>query len=154
MKYKGIFEIIPKQNGKVAYNKNWSMRIVPIALEKYYINNIPIEQTIKNHRDIYDFCIAEKFPKPWYGEFNYLENSEKKQHIFKKNIRYYISTNGSYLWKVNKDDKRRIQLNVGFAITPFNKYQQKDNYNINYNFYISETNKIINSINDGQLKLY
>ena len=152
-KHKGIFEIIPKQNGKTAYNKNWSERIIPIALEAYYLRNIPVEQTIKNHKDIFDFCIAKKFPKPWFGRFDYIENGEKRTTIFKKNIRYYISNKGSFLYKVNSADKRESQLSVGFAVTPFNLYVEKEDYDINYSYYISETNKIINSINDGQLKM-
>ena len=37
-----------------------SMKIVPIAIKEYYINNTPIEQTIRNHTNIYDFCLRLK----------------------------------------------------------------------------------------------
>lgn len=156
-KHKGIFEIIPKQNGKIAYNKNWSERIIPIALEAYYLRGIPVEETIRNHKDIFDFCIAKKFPKPWYGRWEYIENGEKRTIYFKKNIRYYVSNKGSFLYKVedhpDPNQRRESQLSVGYSVTPFNLFVQKDNYDINYGYYISETKKIINSINDGQLKM-
>lgn len=151
LKYKGIFEITPMQNGKIAYNKNWSMRIVPIALRNYYIDNVPVEDTIRIHDNIYNFCLAKKFPKPWHGEYTEIVDNQPKKTIFKKNLRYYISTKGSYLWKVNGEDGRESQLNVGYTVKPFNKYEEKENYNINYNFYIAECNKIINTIDDGQL---
>lgn len=157
LKHKGIFEIIPMQNGKIAYHKNWSNRIVPIALQEYYINGTPIEQTITQHEDIYDFCIASKFPRPWVGEYTTLKTvngeTQKNKTVFKKNLRHYISNKGSYLWKVNTDDGRRNQINKGFQAIPFNKYERKDNYDINYNYYISETRKIILTINDGQIKM-
>lgn len=144
------------QNGKIAYNKNWSMRIIPIALEKYYIKNIPIEETIMNHKDIYDFCIAQKFPGDWQGEYTSLVNGEPVKQVFKKTLRYYISKNGSYLWKINtvKTERNANRLHVGFLVTPFNKFEKKEEYNIDYNFYISETRKIMFSINDGQLTLF
>lgn len=151
LKYKGMFEITPMQNGKIAYHKNWSMRIVPIALRDYYINGTPVEETIRNHKDIYNFCLAKKFPKPWQGEFTEMINNQPIKTVFKKNLRYYVSTKGSYLWKVNTKDGRETQINVGYTITPFNKFEEKENYNINYNFYISECNKIISTIDDGQL---
>lgn len=118
------------------------------------MEGIPIEETIRNHDDIYDFCLAKKFPKPWHGEYTEIVNNQPRKTTFKKNIRYYISTKGSYLWKVNEDDGRENQINVGFLVQPFNKYENKENYNINYNFYISEARKIILNIEDGQMKLF
>lgn len=144
-KLKGTFEIDKD------LHKNHSQKIVPIALREYYVNNTPISETIRNHKDIFDFCIAKKFPKPWHGEYTELVNQQKIKTIYKKTIRYYISNTGSYLWKVNGEDGRQSQLNVGYAVRPFNKYEEKQDYNINYNFYIAEANKIINTIDDGQM---
>ena len=36
----------------------------------------------------------------------------------------------------------------------FNKYFESDNYNINYNFYIRECNKILDVIENKQLMLF
>ena len=49
LKLKGCFEIDKE------FHKDPSMRIVPIALNEYYVNGKPISETIKNHKDIYDF---------------------------------------------------------------------------------------------------
>lgn len=65
IKYKGAFEI------DVDYHKNRSQRIVPIAVRRYFIDDIPPEETINNHlssgdygeienQGIYDFCIGKK----------------------------------------------------------------------------------------------
>ena len=46
------------------------------------------------------------------------------------------------------------RLNKDFQFTLFNKYYKSDNYNINYQFYIREANKIKNVIEDLQLTLF
>ena len=73
-----------------------------------------------------------------------------------KNIRYYISKNGDKITKENINDGRKIDIESDIGVTVFNKYIEKDikDYNIDYSYYISETRKIILSINDGQLKLF
>ena len=50
VKYKGAFEIDKD------LHKDNSFKIIPIALSEYFVKGIPIEQTIKNHKNIYDFC--------------------------------------------------------------------------------------------------
>ena len=157
-KYKGAFEIIPMANGKKVYWKDTGMRIVPIALSEYFLNNIPIKETIINHKDIFDFCKRFKTTEGWKSEIRYLDYTEDNipyQRIDKqqKNTRYFISTKGSTLMKVHKD-KRESNIEKGFLITLFNKQFDSNNYMINYNYYIAECNKIIDVIEDKQLTLF
>jgi hypothetical protein len=49
-------------------HKNKSARIVPIALERYYVNDIPVADTIRNHTNIYDFCLRQKASKDFHYE--------------------------------------------------------------------------------------
>jgi len=49
-------------------HKNKSARICPIALEKYYVEGIPIEETIQNHKNIYDFTLRQKASKDFHYE--------------------------------------------------------------------------------------
>ena len=60
------------------------------------------------------------------------------------------------IYKITNDSKRETGINVGFVTTLFNKYEEKpmNEYNINYQFYIKECNKIINQIEDKQLSLF
>lgn len=150
-KYKGLFEIDKE------FHKDPSMRIVPIALSEYFVNNVPVSQTIKNHTNIFDFCMRLKVNKGWeaiYKFINYDVRIENKK--LSKNTRYYISNQGGALYKKNINDDRITGVNVGFVTTIFNKYQKRfmNEYDINYNFYISECNKIINSIENKQLSLF
>ena len=43
--------------------KGYRFPIIAIALRRYFLDKIPISQTIRNHRDIYDFCRCEKTDK-------------------------------------------------------------------------------------------
>jgi len=154
-KYKGCFEIIPMQNGAVAYNKNWSMRVVPKALDAYYRYGTPVEDFIRNHDNIYDFCLSFRARAGWTIYRHYIVDRYEQVEKQQKTIRYYISTNGNTLTKQNQD-RVIIQLESGYACTVFNKYEKKEmkDYNINYSYYITQANKIKNAVDDGQLKLF
>lgn len=151
IKHKGAFEIDKE------LHKDPSMRIVPIALEKYFFEGVPIRETIRNHNNIYDFCLRLKVNKSVDALYEHLENSELKSDLLGNNIRYYVSVKGGSLVKkfINNNDKR-IGVNVGFIVTIFNKYEEKEmkDYNIDYNFYISECSKIINIVESKQLSLF
>lgn len=49
-------------------HKNKSARVVSLALEQYYVNNIPVEDTIRNHKNIYDFAIRQKATRNFHYE--------------------------------------------------------------------------------------
>jgi len=155
-KYKGAFEIIPMMNGKRVYHKDMSMKIVPIALSDYFLKGIPIKDTIINHNNIFDFCKRFRATEGWTSEIRYT-NKDLQPQIDKqqKNIRYYISNLGSTLMKVHKDG-RESNIEKGWLITIFNKFIQKPikDYNINYQYYINECNKIIDIVEEKQLTLF
>lgn len=150
-KYKGLFEIDPE------LHKDPSMRIVPIALSNYFLKNIPIEETIKNHDNIYDYCLRLRVNKGWNAVYKYI-NSDLTLGTKKlsKNTRYYISNSGGALYKENRSDKKLHGVSVGYIGTLFNEYVEKgiDDYDINYSFYIKECRKIIESIENKQLTLF
>ena len=54
IKLKGDFEIDKE------FHKDPSMRIVPLAVKEYFVYGIPIEKTIKENRDIFNFCMRLK----------------------------------------------------------------------------------------------
>jgi len=132
------------------------MRIVPIALDKYFFENIPIAETLRNHTNIYDFCLRLKVNSGWRALYKYINIDKLETKILSKNTRYYISNSGGSLYKHNISDNRISGVNVGFIVTPFNKFIEKPmkDYNINYQFYIKECNKIIDNIENKQLSLF
>lgn len=145
-------------------HKNKSARIIPLALQEYFINLIPIEQTIKNHQNIFDFCLGVKS----IGN-NKLISLDVKSQIeipLQKINRYYISNNGINLIKrlpklENKianmqldifgnidDGTREAEVEAGWLSTIYNKHIIKDinDYDINYNYYVDKCNKILKNI--------
>lgn len=152
VKYKGIFEIDSE-----CY-KNPSMRIVPLALSNYFLNNIPVSETIYNHKDIFDFCMLHK------SNSNFISFMRNGEDIIKLDriTRYYISNKGYELIKIKSNGKDlnlskfnqgENRINVGYRTTLFNKYIELpiDKYDINYKFYIRECNKIIDIIEPKQM---
>jgi hypothetical protein len=149
VKLKGCFEIDKE------YHKDPSMRIVPIALKEYFVNGVPIRDTILNHKDIFDFCLRLKVNSKSVAKYVYFDNGLKEQ-ILPRTTRYYISNNGGNLYK-DLGENRITGVNVGYTATLFNNYEEKpmEDYNINYSFYINEAMKIVNVITEGgQLKLF
>jgi hypothetical protein len=79
-KYKGDF----KPQSQKPLSDGYEYPIVTEALCNYFLDNIPIEKTIKKCRDIYDFCFAQKCDKKFT---NYLQYIEKKElHRYGKNL--------------------------------------------------------------------
>jgi hypothetical protein len=140
VKYKNEFTIHHE------LHRNKSFRIIPLALNAFYTKGINPVTFIKNHRNIYDFCAGSRVNDKWYFEIRGIVDGQLKIERLLKTNRFYISNNGFKLMKMNKTDGREIQQNSGkWLCTIFNKYVEKpwEEYDVNYDFYIDETYKII-----------
>ena len=136
--------------------KGVDKKIIAIALQNYFIHNKSIKDTIMNHTNIYDFCTAMRTDPKFITEYHYLKDSQLKIDTLQKTNRYYISRSGGSLFKVDKKDNKYINYCVGRQVTIFNDYVEKPmkDYNIDYGYYISETQKIIDLIIPPQLTLF
>ena len=148
LKLKGCFEIDKE------FHKDNSMKIVPIALKNYFINGISIEDTIKNHKNIYDFCLRLKVNSTSNAYSITVKDSDVITTQLNRTTRYYISNIGSGLTVYYNGSKEVTRINKGFVCTIFNNYVEKENYDINYKFYIAEAYKIYNAIIDFQQTLF
>jgi hypothetical protein len=149
VKYKGAFEIDKD------YHKDNSFKIIPIALSEYFVKDIPVEETIKNHTNIYDFCGRQKFKGGDYGTISTIVGNKIVVEKQQKNVRYYVSNKGSSFIKNYQKGTTEV-INKGYLVTIFNTFekQELENYNINYSFYIKECYKELDNILDKQLKLF
>jgi hypothetical protein len=155
IKYKGVFEIDKVVGNEPAYHKDNSFRVVKIAISDYFVKGISVEQTIKNHRNIYDFCGRQKFGSQSKGELQYPdENGNIAIAHQQKNVRYYISKSGKVLIKRYSSGETE-RINKGYEVEIFNSFVEKEwnDYRINYDFYIEEAMKIINIIDTGQTSI-
>jgi len=141
--------------------KGYDMPIVAIAVYEYLVNKIPVQETIKKHTDIYDFCKAQRIGGNYTPYAITLQDGQLKYTKLQKTIRYFVSTNGVSIVKVNPDatkklktgtvvnTTREISLLAKRRLTLFNDFIHYDDiadYKIDYGYYVSEANKLIYTI--------
>lgn len=136
--------------------KGVDKKIIAIALQEYFIHNKSIKDTIMNHTNIYDFCIAMRTDPKFTTEYHTIKNNTLNIQQLQKTNRYYISKHGGKLFKVDKKENKSIDYCVGRQVIIFNDYIEKpiSEYDIDYGYYISETQKIIDLIIPPQLTLF
>ena len=146
-KQKGLF--VPKP----VLGNSVDELVIAKALEAYYTKDISPREFISNpdkyDLHIYDYCKSNKIGK----DFTVYHNGQIQQQL----NRYYFSKNGAYLFKQKFGQGTMQHVNVGQPVTLFNNYINKswEDYNVDYNYYISATQKIIDEIaNFNQLKLF
>jgi hypothetical protein len=137
-------------------HKNKSARIVPIALEKYFVDDIPVEETIRNHSNIYDFCLRQKATKDFHYEG--IDKSKGKT-VYNKLVRYYVSVNGEKLFKVKNPDCTTnaapiSQVEAGEWLVTVCNYLPPNSKldNVNYKYYIEKANNMLYKIKTGGKK--
>jgi hypothetical protein len=132
-------------------HKNKSGRIINIALEQFYVQGIPVDITIRNHTNLYDFCLRQKASRDFHYEGINRQTGEKE--IYDKLIRYYISNSGVKLLKMKNEEcqtnaAKISQVEAGEWLATVCNYLPKDSVvqNVNYEYYIEKANRIINKI--------
>jgi hypothetical protein len=86
--------------------------------------------------DAYRTCLREIYPE-----------YEKVETITDKVLRFYVSTKGLQLNKNYSDG--RVEITVGGnKVTKFMDYYENDDYDIDYQYYIDEANKLVHEV-DG-----
>lgn len=158
---------------EVLLGKGLSPKIIPEAIIKYFVDEIPVEDTIKGCTDIKKFLMSEKTGKQWHVEY-------MNQEIQRTN-RFYASTNGGYLWKWKnveqpesykwndniktyqednskplKEQKQYQNMLTASGVTLLNMFDDKpiEDRKINYRYYLRECYKIIEDLKPRQLSLF
>lgn len=145
IKRKGVFEIDKD------WHKDPSFRVIRLALEEYFIRNVSPKDFIPNHKEIYDFCGRVKSNSGYSTEFHFLDKDTLKIDYLQKTNRVFISNSGGYIYKTK--DFRRNAVYKGQKVKIFNNFYEGE-YDINYNWYIKETQKIIDEVEPKQLTLF
>jgi hypothetical protein len=155
--------IVEKQDGtikekgaflkEVDLKKSYHMPIVAKALYGYFIKGTPIRDTLKNCKDIMEFCISQKSGADFEIE---LHKINKIEHLQKTN-RFYISNKGGSLIKRQIYSKKLTGLYVGHLAMILNDYDPATpfrEYDVNLAFYEKEVMKIVDAIEPPQLSLF
>lgn len=143
-------------------HKNKSFSIIPRAIFNYFTKGIPVEDTILNHTNIFDFCAGVKAGRTdikgrSHYEEAFVENGEIVYRKLSKTVRYFISKKGTTLIKKYEDGSHaQVEAPLGLGkmskswkITYFNKSYKLDNfadYGIDYSYYIHKAREAIYAI--------
>jgi hypothetical protein len=138
---------------EVDLKKSYHMPIVAKALHAYFINSVPVRETLENCKDIMEFCISQKSGKNYGIELH----AGKKIEYLQKTNRFFITTKGGTLLKREQFTKRVIGLYVGRLVHILNEYDTNvpfEDYHVDLSFYEKETMKTINEIEPLQMALF
>lgn len=131
-------------------HKNKSARIVPIALERYFVDGIPVDETIRSHTNLFDFCLRQKATRDFHYEGVSKDGGRK---VYDKLIRYYVSTDGEKLYKVKNEEcqtnaAKISQVEAGEWLSTVCNYLPKGTIvsNIDYKYYIEKAENMIHKI--------
>ena len=127
--------------------KGLAPAIIPKAVINYFLTKQPVSEFIRQQTDIRDFLMCQRPDR----KFKILHGKKPVQRI----NRYYASTNGYSLYKVNEDGKPENMLTKS-GVTILNKMDDLPitERHVNYNYYISEANSIIGELIYQQLELF
>ena len=127
--------------------KGLAPTVIPKAVINYFLTKQSVSEFIRQQTDIHDFLMSQRTDK----KFKVRHGNRFVQRI----NRYYASTNGYSLYKVDKDGKEENMLTKS-GVTILNKMDDLPitERHINYNYYISEANKIIADLSYQQLELF
>lgn len=148
IEYKGALD--PKQYLK-DLKKGYDMPVVAKAVFEYFAHGVPVMETLRNHKDILDFCKTQNVGKQFEVVYQKVEHGKVIDVHSQRHVRFYVSTKGVVIMKENVHDKKRSVLASGKPVIILNKLDDKDITlrNIDYKYYYEEAYKIINPIKLG-----
>ena len=138
---KGMFITDPR------LGKGLAPAIIPKAVINDFLTKQPTSEYIKNSKNIEDFLMYQRVDK----KFKVFHGETPVQRI----NRFYASTNDYSLFKVDPTGKVENMLTKS-GVTILNKMNDIpiENRHLNYQYYISEANKIISEFVYQQLELF
>ena len=121
--------------------------VIPKAVINYFLTKEPVRDFILRQKNINDFLICQRANK----KFKVLYGTTPVQRI----NRYYASTNGCFLFKVDETGKSENMLTKS-GVTILNKMDDLpiEDRHINYQYYINEASKIVSDLSYVQLELF
>jgi DNA polymerase elongation subunit (family B) len=135
----------------VDLQKGYDMPIVAKAVSEYFLNNVPIMDTLRKATNILDFCKTQNVGRQFHVEQTFINNQQVQRVICQRYVRFYISNTGCIIEKVHNDTASRSRMAAGQSVTVINSLDDIDISfrNINYKYYYEEAMKIINPIKLG-----
>lgn len=163
---KGVYE-----TPEIRFNKNrdWhkdpSMGVIPIVVKEYFINGVPVMDTLRNHEDIMDFMIMKRVRKQSAFKIKSVgKNMKLKETALPTTNRYLIVSGGEGGYLSKKFDSGKVsRVNAGNKAFICNNmtdvvwnHESEDHLRqrINYRFYYQEAMKLITPIITQQTNIF
>lgn len=145
VEYKGALD--PKQYLK-ELKKGYDAPVVAVAVFEYFVNNVPVMTTLRNHKDILDFCKTQNVGRQFEVVYDVCEKGKIVHIHSQRHVRFYVSTKGVIIQKENKTSGARSKLAGGNSVCILNSLDDLpiEERNINYGYYYNECYKIIDPI--------
>ena len=141
-------------------SKGYNSPIVAKAVTEYFINGIPVMETLRNSKSILDFCRTQNVNRKYYIEYTRVVDHKMVVEEVQRNTRFYVSLTGGSLMKVeilgwdenNQPKLKKSSLCAGQRVTVCNLVEDKDisELNINYLYYYNECMAIIEPIEQSR----
>ena len=148
IEYTGAFD--PKQYLK-ELKKGYNMPVVAVAVFNYFVYNKPVMETLREHKDILDFCKTQNVGKQFDVVYDEMKNGNCITIHSQRHVRFYVSSKGVVINKQHKETNKRERLASGLPVQILNSLDDKpiEERNINYSYYYNEAYKIIDPIKLG-----
>lgn len=139
LKNKGMYEW-----KDLAFHKNQSSIIIPMAAEAHMVHGKDIREFIMNHDNIYDFLLRTKVNR---SSRLVLVNQDGTETQLQNICRYYPCKTGGKLVKImppleDGGEERRLGIDTEWNVAPCNNIDDFKG-DIDYDYYIAETEKLI-----------
>lgn len=141
-------------------SKGYNSPIVAKCVTEYFINNTPVMQTLRDAKSILDFCKTQNVAHKYRLEYTHAVNGQIVTEVVQRNSRYYISSTGGALmkveslgWNSNGEEKvKKSSLCAGQRVTLCNTIDDTDisELNVNYLYYYNEAMAIIEPIEQNR----
>ncbi|MCK9429298.1 MAG: hypothetical protein M0R17_04790 [Candidatus Omnitrophica bacterium] len=128
VKLKGSYEYTGyiEKYGEFDVTGSFNAPIIAYAVVQRLIHNISLEETIMNHTDIYDFCIANKTGSQFKNCLFEINGTSFKEEYIQQSIRYYISKSNNKLFKVKAKSETELESLLKKGKTNVNSYILSD----------------------------
>lgn len=145
VEFKGALD--PKQYLK-DLKKGYDMPVVAKAVYEYFAHNTPVMDTLRNHKDILDFCKTQNVGKQFDVVYDIVVDNQIKHITSQRHVRFYVSTKGVIIQKEHKITNKLSKLASGNTVVILNSLDDKpiEERNIDYGYYYRECYKIIDPI--------
>ena len=137
--------------------KKFEYPVVTLAIHNYFVNGLPVAETINNHTEVLDFCISQKVGKTYQKvTFSRIENGRLVTNDVQRTNRYLVSKPryGGSLYKWKGNSPHQIVARQHIHLMNDNHSMEGAREKVQDSWYINEAEKVIGLFKTKQLGLF